>query len=442
MNKKQILTVATILVFIAPTLGPLNAEASSKTLEELTQQQTELSNHSEAINNKIEDKEQELNALAEDKRQLQVEVANLQKDINNLTEKINVQEEKIKQLEEKIEQLHKEIVRLQDQINQRNERLALQARSVQTQVNPQDIVNMLVSAESVSDLFGRISVITQLLNANQNTLQIQLEDQLALEDAENQLKFEQNELEKTRTQLEVNQKQLVTQRNTVEKKITQVAKQHDLTAEEKEALFNEKLLIAQQMNTLKEKAKVEQQRIAEEEQLAAEQRRIAEMSTFRVKESKTDNEVNAVTPSSNASSKPVMNAPKEKDTSSGWIMPARGRLTSPYGWRTHPVYGGQRFHKGVDIAGSGPIIAARSGKVVTATYNSGLGYYVKIDHGDGYQSVYSHMQPNLSVSVGQEVSQGQQVGIMGTTGTSTGVHLDFQIIKNGSNVNPAPYIGL
>lgn len=408
MNKKQILTVATILVFIAPTLGPLNAEASSKTLEELTQQQTELSNHSEAINNKIEDKEQELNSLAEDKRQLQVEVANLQKDINNLTEKINVQEEKIKQLEEKIEQLHKEIVRLQDQINQRNERLALQARSVQTQVNPQDIVNMLVSAESVSDLFGRISVITQLLNANQNTLQIQLEDQLALEDAENQLKFEQNELEKTRTQLEVNQKQLVTQRNTVEKKITQVAKQ---------------------------------QRIAEE-QLAAEQRRIAEMSTSRVKESKTDNEVNAVTPSSNASSKPVMNAPKEKDTSSGWIMPARGRLTSPYGWRTHPVYGGQRFHKGVDIAGSGPIIAARSGKVVTATYNSGLGYYVKIDHGDGYQSVYSHMQPNLSVSVGQEVSQGQQVGIMGTTGTSTGVHLDFQIIKNGSNVNPAPYIGL
>lgn len=408
MNKEQILTVATILVFIAPTLGPLNAEASSKTLEELTQQQTELSNYSEAINNKIEDKEQELNSLAEDKRQLQVEVANLQKDINNLTEKINVQEEKIKQLEEKIEQLHKEIVRLQDQINQRNERLALQARSVQTQVNPQDIVNMLVSAESVSDLFGHISVITQLLNANQNTLQIQLEDQLALEDAENQLKFEQNELEKTRTQLEVNQKQLVTQRNTVEKKITQVAKQ---------------------------------QRIAEE-QLAAEQRRIAEMSTFRVKESKTDNEVNAVTPSSNASSKPVMNAPKEKDTSSGWIMPARGRLTSPYGWRTHPVYGGQRFHKGVDIAGSGPIIAARSGKVVTATYNSGLGYYVKIDHGDGYQSVYSHMQPNLSVSVGQEVSQGQQVGIMGTTGTSTGVHLDFQIIKNGSNVNPAPYIGL
>ena len=429
MNKKQILTVATILVFIAPTLGPLNAEASSKTLDELTQQQTELSNYSEAINNKIEDKEQELNSLAEDKRQLQVEMANLQKDINNLTEKINVQEEKIKQLEEKIEQLHKEIVRLQDQINQRNERLALQARSVQTQVNPQDIVIMLVSAESVSDLFGRISVITQLLNANQNTLQIQLEDQLALEDAENQLKFEQNELEKTRTQLEVNQKQLVTQRNTVEKKITQVAKQHDLTAEEKEAFFNEKLLIAQQMNTLKEKAKVEQQRIAE-------------MSTFRAKESKTDNEVNAVTPSSNASSKPVMNAPKEKDTSSGWIMPARGRLTSPYGWRTHPVYGGQRFHNGVDIAGSGPIIAARSGKVVTATYNSGLGYYVKIDHGDGYQSVYSHMQPNLSVSVGQEVSQGQQVGIMGTTGTSTGVHLDFQIIKNGSNVNPAPYIGL
>ena len=77
-----------------------------------------------------------------------------------------------------------------------------------------------------------------------------------------------------------------------------------------------------------------------------------------------------------------------------------------------------------------------------ASYNNGLGYFVKIDHGDGFASVYSHMQPNLSVSVGQQVSQGQQIGIMGTTGTSTGVHLDFQILKNGVNVNPAPYIGL
>lgn len=461
MAKKRILTIASTLIFIAPTVNTLNVEASSKTLEELTQQQTELNNQSKEINKKIEVKEQNLNSLAEEKRQLQIDVANLQQEINKLTEKINIQEEKITQLEENIIRLQKEIAYLQEQINQRDEQLALQARSVQTQMAPQDIIDVVISAESISELFGRIRIVTQLLSANQDALQIQQEDQQALEDTEVQLYDEQKELEKIRTQLEANQAQLVVQRNTVESKITQVAEQYDLTAEEKEAFIDEQILLAQQINVLKEETKVEQERIAEEARQKAEQERIAEKERqvaveqqiveekkSLVKDSSPNNVKNKVTPSSSsissssASSKPVQNVVQEKASTSGWIMPARGRLTSPYGWRTHPIFGDQRFHNAVDIAGSGPIIAARSGKVVTASYSNGLGYFIKIDHGDGYQSVYGHMQPNLSVSVGQEVSQGQQIGIMGTTGNSTGVHLDFQILKNGKNVNPAPYIGL
>lgn len=138
-----------------------------------------------------------------------------------------------------------------------------------------------------------------------------------------------------------------------------------------------------------------------------------------------------------------LSSPPSSDSSgTDWIRPAEGVVTSPFGYRIHPIYGDRRLHTGIDIAGSGAILAARSGTVISASYNNGLGYFVRIDHGDGYESVYGHMTPNLLVSIGDSVSQGQRIGTMGTTGTSTGVHLDFQIIQNGTPIDPAPYIGL
>lgn len=139
---------------------------------------------------------------------------------------------------------------------------------------------------------------------------------------------------------------------------------------------------------------------------------------------------------------PLVSQFLQTSSDTDWIRPAEGIVTSSFGYRIHPIYGDRRMHTGIDIAGSGPILATRSGTVVAASYNSGLGYFVQIDHGDGYQSVYGHMQPNLQVSIGDTVEQGEQLGTMGTTGTSTGVHLDFKILKDGDYVDPAPYIGL
>lgn len=127
-----------------------------------------------------------------------------------------------------------------------------------------------------------------------------------------------------------------------------------------------------------------------------------------------------------------------------WLVPcAYTRFTSPFGERVHPVYGDTRFHYGVDLAGpSGtPIVATRAGKVVTATFSSSAGYYVTIDHQDGYSSKYLHMTHYI-VSVGQYVEAGQVIGYMGSTGVSTGSHLHFSILLNGTNVNPAYYINI
>jgi murein DD-endopeptidase MepM/ murein hydrolase activator NlpD len=125
-----------------------------------------------------------------------------------------------------------------------------------------------------------------------------------------------------------------------------------------------------------------------------------------------------------------------------WKVPINyTAFTSPFGYRIHPIQGYKKFHYGVDLAAptGTPIYATRSGTVDTATYGSSAGYYVQIDHGDGFKSIYMHMT-HYVVSKGQQVSQGQVIGYCGSTGASTGPHLHFGITKNGNYVNPANYI--
>ncbi len=126
-----------------------------------------------------------------------------------------------------------------------------------------------------------------------------------------------------------------------------------------------------------------------------------------------------------------------------WHKPvAYTYLSSPFGYRWHPIYGDWRFHYGVDLAApkNTPIVASRSGKVKVASYQAGgAGYYVNIDHGDGYLSVYMHMTKYI-VSPGQYVVAGQVIGYCGATGAATGYHLHFGIYYNGTAVNPAQYI--
>jgi murein DD-endopeptidase MepM/ murein hydrolase activator NlpD len=122
-------------------------------------------------------------------------------------------------------------------------------------------------------------------------------------------------------------------------------------------------------------------------------------------------------------------------------LPYYTAITDAYGMRYHPIYGYYKMHEGVDLAvGSGTAIyATKSGTVTTAAYDDAYGYYVTINHGDGYSSLYGHMT-NYIVSAGDYVTQGQVIGYVGSTGWSTGPHLHFGIYYNGSSVNPMNYV--
>lgn len=124
-----------------------------------------------------------------------------------------------------------------------------------------------------------------------------------------------------------------------------------------------------------------------------------------------------------------------------FIWPVSGPITSPFGWRDHPVLGDVRFHSGIDIgAGYGEtVVAADTGVVTYAGWMDGYGKTIMIDHGGGIVTLYGHSS-ELLVSEGQRVAKGQAIMLVGMTGYATGPHCHFEVRQNGSPVSPMSYL--
>jgi murein DD-endopeptidase MepM/ murein hydrolase activator NlpD len=141
-----------------------------------------------------------------------------------------------------------------------------------------------------------------------------------------------------------------------------------------------------------------------------------------------------------AAAEPV-GPPRPTAGSGELVMPTTGVFSSPFGYRIDPLGRGRRFHAGQDIAAplGTPIVAATAGTVAYAGWESGYGNYTCIDRGGGFATCYGH-QVKILVTVGQTVAQGQEIGLVGSTGNSTGPHLHFEVRLNGVPVDPMPYL--
>jgi len=126
-------------------------------------------------------------------------------------------------------------------------------------------------------------------------------------------------------------------------------------------------------------------------------------------------------------------------TPTGW--PTDGKISSRYGYRSHPVYDDKRFHTGLDIStppGTDVKVTA-DGVVVLAGRTDGGGIVVIVEHGHGFRTAYAHNSKVL-VTIGQRVKRGDTIALSGSTGTSTGPHLHYEVWKNGRHINPADFL--
>lgn len=125
------------------------------------------------------------------------------------------------------------------------------------------------------------------------------------------------------------------------------------------------------------------------------------------------------------------------------IWPAKGAVTSGFGWRISPFGDGNEMHAGIDIASTmgAPVVATADGQVVQSGMSGGYGNMVQIEHGNGIATVYGH-NSRLAVSVGQTVKKGQVIAFAGSTGKSTGPHVHYEIRENSTAIDPWKYLVL
>ena len=306
--------------------------------------------------------------------------------------------------------------------------------------------SVLFKASSFSDLLDRLTMIEEIAAADQRRLEEMSQAAEKVADAQMALEAEKDELEDVKAELDATQEVLDAKKAEAERILTElIAKGFEL-----EELYQE--IEAAEKEMLDEIARKEQ-----EYWEAKEAEYIAYMATYTtVPPATTQPPTQATQPggsnentgtenggTTEEGEKPKPTEPA-KPAAATWLVPCSYRvLTSPFGDRDAPTAGASSNHQGVDLAGpeGTPIYASRTGVVTIAKFSKSAGYYVTINHGDGFSSIYMHMT-HYVVSKGQAVSAGQVIGYMGSTGISTGSHLHFGIMYNGKYVNPANYVSL
>lgn len=395
----------------------------------------------------------QINSLQDDRKDIKNQISELQVQYQATSDEIADIVARKNVIDQEIGLLHAEIININEQISaysvliadQQEELDAAEARFDQLNEDCKTRIRameeegtvsywaVLFKANSFSDLLDRLNMVEEIASSDTRRLQELSDAAQRVEDAQAELAGEKAELEGTRTELDSTQKELDAKRQEADDLIVQlIAKgeelklqQEDLEAEDEELLAQ----IAQKEQEYNE-AKLEEW--------------LAYMATY-VPPTTVAPSVPISDPNgSNSNNSGSNSSGSDVTVGSSWLVPCSyKKISSPFGFRESPTSGASRYHQGVDLAANAgtPIVASRGGTVTLASYSNSAGYYVTINHGDGFSSIYMHMT-NYVVSSGQKVNQGQTIGYVGSTGISTGNHLHFGIAQNGAYVNPCSYVSL
>ena len=435
MKKYKLLLSSVIAVFLLSTLlGGTGALAN--TLNDLKKEQKQLEQKQNKINSNINTKKKEIAEKKTTIEKILDQITKLNGEISETNQNIARVKELIQVTKEEIGALRLSIEDLEKKIAERDVVLRERVRAMQVKGNSVNYIDVLLGANSFADFIDRFSAVNTLMDADRKIMEQQAED-IA------QLEKEKALVEQKLAEQVANKKKLEEMRASLQSQKSQKNKLIDQLEKEQEKLENEK---GQLESELHETHKVSKE---VEQKIVAEQKRLAEIAR-KAEEERKRREAAARQNSGGGDGGGGSYTPPPAVSSGTWTKPSTGRFTSSFGWRTHPISGTKRQHRGADLANSvgTPVVAAGDGVVSYAGTMGTYGNVIMITHsvdGQIYTTLYAHLS-SIGVSSGQHVDKGQYIAAMGNTGGSTGPHLHFEFhignwsASGPSAVNPLRYV--
>ena len=429
-NRKLLVSIiagimaAVMVLSLILTMLPTQASAASSKeikaqIDQMKEDRKEIQAEMKAVRDQYEENEDEIQNLVNEKNAIDQEIGLLNQEISLINEELSAYALLIADKQDELDEAQ---VRW-DELNEQNKE---RIRAMEEEGNI-SYWSVLFKANNFSDLLDRLAMVEEIAASDQRRLNALRDAASEVEEARDGLESEKAELEVAKSELD--EAQLLLDEKRVQS--DELLKELVAKADELEELYAE--WEQEESDILDEIA------LKEKEYNEAKQKEwAAHMATATTAPKPTQSSGG----SSGGSSSGGSGGSGAPSSGGSWRIPCSyTKLTSAFGYRDAPTAGASTYHQGVDLAGpqGTPIYASRGGTVTTASFGSAAGYYVTINHGDGFSSVYMHMT-HYVVSRGASVSQGQLIGYMGSTGVSTGSHLHFGIAYNGSYVNPANYI--
>lgn len=403
-SKKKFLALCLATLMAVPT-GALAKSSKSLTIEKNKKKQEQMQ-----VKNKLNKEKSNISNTESEKKSVSV-------DIENLDAKIQVTSAKISTLESEIVRLNKDIAENQEKLeeaqvnlSENTDALRMRLREMYKRGNV-NYLEVILNSRDIEELLRNNEIISSIARADRELIEFIQEQIDTIKETEERLQIDKAKVSASKAAVE-NERQSYQAAVDAKNNYMKVLESNlDLyKAEFEKAQSNWDALDSEIARLQKE---ITAQKKAEE---------AAARRATRVHSNIT-----------------VSSGPRNGQSYT-WPLPGYYSISSPFGYRVHPILGYSKFHSGVDIpAPSGtPIVAAKSGTVIMSQLMSGYGNVVMVDHGDTV-TVYAHCSA-LNVGVGESVKAGDVIAFVGSTGLSTGAHLHFEVRVNGSPVNPLGYV--
>ena len=369
-------------------------EDNSEELDKLEEERQQTLDAIDNLKDSINSVQKDIDSLKAEKNSIQSYINQLDKQMNSLAKEISGFEEKIQEKITDIELTKEALEAAKIACDEQYDSMKMRIQFIYE--NPSEsLFEMLFSSKNIAEFINRADYVASMSGYDRDMMNKLIETKEEIAIKEETLEAELEELEMMQAELESQKKKVNASIN---------SKKGELTAKASE--LNS---VSAEQNDYKKELEEQEKLLNEiEEQIAR-----------------------------------AANPDAYQGSATGFIWPCPGytRISSYFGPRPQPTAGASTNHKGIDLAApyGTAILASAAGKVTTSTYSKSAGNYIVIAHGNGMSTVYMHCSA-LLVSVGQVVNQGDVIAKVGSTGYSTGNHLHFGVIKNGTYVNPMGYV--